>query len=497
MPNAVSFFPILSIGCPDMQNDALKELARQVHDDLERIAYASGPWVSSVLTHHGEPVLDVAVIGGGQGGLATSFALRRIGVHNVRVFERAQHGKAGPWVTFARMITLRTPKHVTGPDLGIPSLTPRSWFEARYGKDAWVSLDKIDRRDWQAYLDWYRDTLALPVQHDRELVGVVWQDGLLHLSFRAQNGEMSRVWARRIVLATGIEGSGSWHVPEFIRESVPAHLYAHTHQEIDFEALRGKRVGVLGGGASAFDNAATALEAGAQSVAVCIRRKTLPRINPYRWMENAGFLGHFPSLPDLTRWRFMRRIFDLNQPPPQDTFWRCSRHDGFSFHGDTPWLDARSEGETVSVNTPHGEKIFDFLIIGTGFVIDFSKRPETASFAPNIALWGDRFAAPEGEESAVLDSYPYLSQQSQFLPRDAAHPDAAMLGAIYNFTFAATPSMGLSGASISGMRYGVDRLARAIACDLFVQDGEKHLESLLSYDAEELVSLGRQNEEQA
>lgn len=480
-----------------MQNDALKDLARQVHDDLERIAYASGPWVSSVLTHHGEPVLDVAVIGGGQGGLATSFALRRIGVHNVRVFERAQHGKAGPWVTFARMITLRTPKHVTGPDLGIPSLTPRSWFEARYGKDAWVSLDKIDRRDWQAYLDWYRDTLALPVQHDRELVEVVWQDGLLHLSFRAQNGEMSRVWARRIVLATGIEGSGSWHVPEFIRESVPAHLYAHTHQEIDFEALRGKRVGVLGGGASAFDNAATALEAGAQSVAVCIRRKTLPRINPYRWMENAGFLGHFPSLPDLTRWRFMRRIFDLNQPPPQDTFWRCSRHDGFSFHGDTPWLDARCEGETVIVKTPHGEKIFDFLIIGTGFVIDFSKRPETASFAPNIALWGDRFAAPEGEGSAVLDSYPYLSQQSQFLPRDAAHPDAAMLGAIYNFTFAATPSMGLSGASISGMRYGVDRLARAIACDLFVQDGEKHLESLLSYDAEELVSLGRQNEEQA
>ncbi len=140
---------------------------------------------------------------------------------------------------------------------------------------------------------------------------------------------------------------------------------------------------------------------------------------------------------------------------------------------------------------------FDFLIIGTGFVIDFGKRPETASFSSNIALWRDRFEAPEGEESAVLDSYPYLSSSSQFQPRDPDHPDAAMLGAIYNFTFAATPSMGLSGASISGMRYGVDRLARAIACDLFVQDGEKHLESLLSYDAVELVSLGRQGEEQA
>ncbi|GAB6853870.1 NAD(P)-binding domain-containing protein [Asaia astilbis] len=480
-----------------MQNQALSDLTKQVHADLEKIAYASGPWVSSVVTHKGEPVLDVAVIGGGQGGLASCFALRRIGVHNVRVFERAREGKAGPWVTFARMITLRTPKHVTGPDLGIPSLTPRSWFEARYGKEAWMSLGKIDRRDWQAYLDWYRTTLALPVAHDRELVEVVWQDGLLHLTFRAQNGETEQVWARRLVLATGIEGSGSWHVPDFIRDAVPAHLYAHTHQDIDFEALRGKRVGVLGGGASAFDNAATALEAGAASVSVCIRRKTLPRINPYRWMENAGFLGHFPSLPDLTRWRFMRRIFDLNQPPPQDTFWRCSRHDGFSFHGDTPWLDARCEGETIVVTTPHGDMQFDYLIIGTGFVIDFTKRPETAGFASNIALWGDRFSAPEGEESAVLTSYPYLSPQSQFLPRDPSHPDAAMLAAIYNFTFAATPSMGLSGASISGMRYGVDRLARSIACDLFVQDGEKHLESLLSYDAEELISLGREEETQA
>ncbi|GBQ16021.1 NAD(P)-binding domain-containing protein [Swaminathania salitolerans] len=477
-----------------MKTEALEALACRVRDDLDHIAYASGEWVVPPRQEEGKTVLDVAVIGGGQGGLATCFALQRIGVHNVAVFERAEKGKAGPWTTFARMITLRTPKHVTGPDLGIPSLTPRAWYEARYGSAAWEALDKIDRHDWQAYLDWYSETLALPVIHDRTLEGIEWRDNLLHLTFRDAAGAVHEAIARRLVLATGIEGSGAWHVPAFIHERILAHLYAHTHQPIDFEALRGKRVGVLGGGASAFDNAATALEAGAASVSVCIRRKTLPRINPYRWMENAGFLGHFPELPDLTRWRFMRRIFDLNQPPPQDTFWRCSRHDGFSFHGDTPWNDARCEDDTVIVETPHGPMTFDYVILGTGFVVDFTQRPETAPFADNIALWGDRFQAPAGEESVVLDSYPYLGKRSEFLPRDPSRSDAPMLAAIHNFTFAATPSMGLSGASISGMRFGVDRLARSIACALFVEDGEAHLESLLSYDTEELTSLGRERD---
>ncbi|AQS86970.1 oxidoreductase [Neoasaia chiangmaiensis NBRC 101099] len=468
--------------------DNIESLTRQVARDLDKIAYATGNW-SPPCQRDGEPVLDVAIIGAGQGGLATAFALRRFGIHNVRIFERASNGGAGPWTTFARMITLRTPKHVTGPDLGIPSLTPRAWFEARYGEVAWQHLDKISRHDWQAYLDWFRDTLNLPVTHETALTDVAWDQGLLRLTFMEAGGATQIRWARKLVLATGIDGGGMWHVPSFIRDTLPADRYAHTHQEIDFAALHGKRIGVLGGGASAFDNAATALEAGAATVDLCIRRQTLPRINPYRWMENAGFLGHFHALPDLTRWRFMRHIFDLNQPPPQDTFWRCSRYDGFRFHGDTPWLNASMQDDGVLVATPHGEMAFDFVIIGTGFIIDLARRPETAGFAPNVALWRDCFAAPPGEESAVLGSYPYLGSHSQFLPRDPDAKDAEMLAAIHNFTFSATPSMGLSGASISGMRFGVERLARGLACDLFVTDGERHLESLLAYDAEELTSL--------
>lgn len=37
------------------------------------------------------------------------------------------------------------------------------------------------------------------------------------------------------------------HVPAFIPESVPRSLYAHTSEPIDFAALKGKRVAILGG----------------------------------------------------------------------------------------------------------------------------------------------------------------------------------------------------------------------------------------------------------
>ena len=467
----------------------LAELEQRVRRDLSLLDYPAHPWVPARARGQ-EPVLDVAIVGGGQGGLATAFGLLRQKIANIAVFDRNQAGREGPWVTFARMLTLRTPKHVTGPDLGVPSLTPRAWYEASRGADAWDALGKISRQDWQAYLGWYRRVLDLPVHNDTIVRAIVPESGgdgeLLRLTLDGPHGTRSRL-ARKVVLATGIDGGGAWHVPDFIRAAVPPERCAHTSADIDFASLRGRRVGVLGAGASAFDNAATALEAGAASVTLCLRRRELPRINPYRWMENAGFLGHFAELPDLARWRFMRHIFDLNQPPPQDTFWRCRRHANFTLRTGCPWQAARMEADEIVVDTPAGELRFDRLIVGTGFLIDLRLRPELDHFASDIALWRDRFTPPQGEAHALLGSHPYLGRAFQFLER--APGSAPALRHIHNFTFGATPSMGLSGASISGMRYGVDRLVSGLSRDLFLSDAGLHLDSLLHYDNPELVSL--------
>jgi hypothetical protein len=52
---------------------------------------------------------------------------------------------------------------------------------------------------------------------------------------------------------------------------------------------------------------------------------------------------------------------------------------------------------------------------------------------------------------------------------------------------------GLSGASISGMKYGVLRLVAGLARDIYVADAQTHLESLHAYETPELVSTERED----
>src|ERR1700704_111659 len=74
---------------------------------------------------------NVVVIGGGQSGTAFAFALRRAGIGDVAVLDAAaDETKAGVWLTRARMNKLRTPKAVTGPELGLPGLSFQAWYEA-------------------------------------------------------------------------------------------------------------------------------------------------------------------------------------------------------------------------------------------------------------------------------------------------------------------------------------------------------------------------------
>ncbi len=100
--------------------------------------------------HAGKPALDALIVGAGQSGLVTAFALMRERVRNILAIDRAPAGKEGPWVTFARMPTLRGPKDQTGPDLGIPSLTFQAWYEAQHGAAAFASLHLIPSVDWRS-----------------------------------------------------------------------------------------------------------------------------------------------------------------------------------------------------------------------------------------------------------------------------------------------------------------------------------------------------------
>ncbi|WP_035720630.1 NAD(P)/FAD-dependent oxidoreductase [Bradyrhizobium sp. ARR65] len=466
----------------DHSIDHLTELERRVRFEMECLGYPARQWTIK-RNRNGIPVHDVIIVGGGQSGVSIAFRLLRERVSNVRVLDRNPAGHEGPWLTFARMPTLRTPKVVTGPDLGIPSLSPRAWWEARFGERSWQGLNKIPRELWQAYLLWVRKTVGIEVSNEAAVTDIEpLSDGLLAVHARI-GGTAQRLLARKIVLATGIEGSGRWAVPAAIAEALPKKCYAHTAEPIDFRALAGKAVAVIGAGASAFDNAAMALEAGASSVELFVRRRHLPAVNPNRWMEFAGFLRHFGDLDDARKWRFMKIIFDMSQPPPQDTFDRCARHENFSIRLGCPIDHVRFESDKILLSHSKATQAFDYLIAGTGFVVDLASRPELARFHDQIACWSDRYRPPSGEEHPPLGSYPYLSANFQFTEK--VEGAAPFLAHIFSYTFAAMPSLACS-AGISALKFGVDRIADGITRSLFIEDADLHLQSLRNYDETEL-----------
>ena len=125
---------------------ALEALARRARDELALFDYPDRAWVTSVHDGNGDPVHNVLVAGGGQNGLAIAFALRRECINGVTVLDENPPGQEGPWVTYARMLTLRTLKFLTGPDLGVAALTFRARHEAQYGEESWNDPVRIPRQ---------------------------------------------------------------------------------------------------------------------------------------------------------------------------------------------------------------------------------------------------------------------------------------------------------------------------------------------------------------
>jgi cation diffusion facilitator CzcD-associated flavoprotein CzcO len=461
-------------------------LSERVRRDLAYLTYPSREWTVAH-DRDGAPVLDVLIVGGGQAGLATAFGLKLEHVDNIRIVDRNPRGLEGPWRRFARMRQLRTPKEVTGIDFGIPSLTIQAWYEAKFGPRAWKRISAIPPEVWRDYLDWYRDVLALPVENNTEVTSIE-PAGEFLLAHLRRKSRSERVIARKIVLATGIDGSGSWRAPSALVADLPRERWAHSSDKIDFRRLAGKRVGVLGAGAAGFDNAAVALEAGAASVDLCLRRTELPRVNPLIWTNFAGMLGHFAELDDLNRWRFMRYILEKPpMPPPQETFWRCRKFDNFAWHTDCRWRAVRYDGKAATVETDGDPFTFDFIIFATGFETDLSARPELAPIVRHIARWRDKFTPPPGEESDLLARHPYLGAAFEFTERQPG--GAPYLGRLHNYTFGAAPSVGLTGGAITGIKYGVRRLVSGLVRDLFREDVEHYYRDLLAYSDQELESL--------
>ena len=469
-------------------NDALSALEARVHADLAMTAHPNAAWLTPRLGPDDRPALDVLVVGAGQSGLAIAFGLLRSQVSNILVLDKSGEGQEGPWLTYARMHTLRSPKHFTGPDLDVPSLTYQSWHEARFGEEDWRNLDLIPRALWAEYLLWFRRIVNVPVRNGCEVVDIApAAGGLLAAKVQTSTG-IDIVFARKIVLATGQEGMGDWIIPEPLRH-LPPSLCAHTAQPVGFERLRGKQVAVIGAGASAFDYAAAALEAGAAEVHLFCRRAEIQVIQPYRWLTFRGFLRHFCDLDDAWRWRFMRAILEMREGFPQATYDRCARHANFHLHEGAPVEAAKAASRGVELQTSRGVFAADFVICATGIDMNFVGRPELQNCAANIAVWADRYEPPAEERSPRLGRFPYLADDYALVERIAG--ETPWIADIHVFAIASTMSFGPSGSSINAMTTAVPKLVNGLTRGLFRADIERHWASFRTYDVPQAV-VGRQ-----
>lgn len=461
----------------------LAALERRLAQDLLYLGLPARAWMPVPQIVDEQSVHDVVIIGAGQAGLAAAVGLSHVGM-TATVLDRAPLDFEGPWATTARMEELRSPKELLGPAMGLPALSFRAWFEAQFGIDAWNAMEKIPRLQWMDYLRWYRRVMKVDVRNDTAVTAITPRaDKRVQLSIQTPNGASSLL-ARRVILATGRDGLGGATVPDFIN-ALPRHLWAHSADTFDYASLKGLRVGVIGAGASAMDSAATALEAGAASVDLLIRRHDFPRVNKSKGSGNPGLThGHLHMLDD-NKWRLRHYINTVQVPPPHGSTLRVSRHSNARFLFNCPIQSVQTDGKSVRVETPRGEFTFDFLIAGTGFAVDWNSRPELAAIAPHVQVWSDCYKPPSGAEDQELADSPRLGSAFEFQEKTVS--SCPSLDRIHCFCYPAMLTHGSLSGDIPNISDGARRLTMGIASQFYSEDFEYHFKVLEAYDVPELL----------
>ncbi|NTF97803.1 MULTISPECIES: SidA/IucD/PvdA family monooxygenase [Rhizobium/Agrobacterium group] len=446
---------------------SLISLENRIHKAFSRLGSEPTNWIPQTPSVD----YDVAVIGAGQSGVAISAGLRKAGIRNTVTLDLSDAEAAGMWESKSYMRTLRTPKSNTGPELGIPELTYRAWYEAQFGAAPYQHLNLIDRNSWHRYLRWLRRMLDVVVEYGARLLSVSGAGKYLDLLVENAAGRRT-LRVRKLVLATGIDGSGVPDVPEAFRRNLSPDRYAHSYSVLDPAKVAAARVAILGAGSSAFDAAAFALENGAAEVELFCRQEDLARSTSLRSTAYPA-IEHFHLLPDADRWRIARMIKARGSVPTTESIARATAFPNFKIHLGAPWEIIAQTGDEITAETPIGRFAFDYAISATGFRIDPVLRPELAEFAEKVVTWQDRFIPSADESSASLGRYPYLGAGYQLSTHD---PDSdPYVGNIHCFNAAALPSCGRHLGDVASLRHAVPRLIQAIADDLFRDDYTHHV----------------------
>ena len=85
----------------------IEALCNRVRADLDTLRHPETGWMPARSGPDGRAMLDVLVVGAGQGGLAVAGQLNRERVTNILIVDKAPRGREGVWNGAARMPVIR------------------------------------------------------------------------------------------------------------------------------------------------------------------------------------------------------------------------------------------------------------------------------------------------------------------------------------------------------------------------------------------------------
>lgn len=450
----------------------LTDLEQQIKEDFTHLNIPKKSWM--IPRNHLENEknhIDVAIIGAGMSGLALSLALYTEGI-NAIVFDQCKEGEEGPWKNTARMETLRSPKQAIGPALSFPSLTFQAWFKAQFGQEHWELLDKIPRLQWHDYLQWFKKVTQPYILYEHNLIDLnVGKKGSTLYFKNLANGEIQTYISSHTILAMGIDSFSSPNIPTFMN-NVSNHRWEHAYHRSDYHKFKNLDIGVIGYSAGAMDSSATALECGAKSVEILCRCKDFPRVNRGKVAFNSGYLNSYPYWSDQQKWDFNYYLKQERTPAPHGSTLRVSHHKNAYFNFDEHVVSVKEYQNKIHIQTKKHHFIFDYLILATGFSLNWSKYSWLSYIRDHTKQWKDQYISNELPDNS-LSQAPYLTTNFEFIAKSKQLDSD--FSRLYCFNYSASLSQGPLVGMISGVEHGAPHLAKAISHKIYLDSFDQYI----------------------
>jgi cation diffusion facilitator CzcD-associated flavoprotein CzcO len=245
--------------------------------------------------------------------------------------------------------------------------------------------DLLPLEEFVAYTDWFRSH-AVPDIDPRKVTRINADKG----SFRLDLSDGSSMRAARVVIATGLANQ-EFRPEEF--DGLPRDLVTHVVEHADLSKFRGKRVGVVGRGQSACENAAILSQHGADVELITrgeilwlgLTKKPTLQANPlfkrFRKMIAAptgvgpfpvSWLNEFPAflrqLPQAAR-----DAVNTASLGPGCTGWVKPHFEKVRVRSGVRVVGSRAVGKEVHVAFQCDVGTYDHVMLGTGYHIDISR----------------------------------------------------------------------------------------------------------------------------